>query len=223
MVRLYKDALIQRLKKMKIIGASRWQLNSTLLLIECVSDLQQREHDLVQVSVNRGAGPLHGRALGLDKLIAPLTRVGTAPRVTLTVGVAGSGKSRIVRRFIQLWSSGQIYPELSLAIPIACWELSSFDRLSVERLLRLFIPYDNVDVILFNESCKVLLIWTDWKNFASRWISQMPHPLATLVAKFPCRISLRILYEVTCCQGQRSGFCQSLELVRKFQQDWSTV
>uniref|UniRef100_A0A672KHM0 NLR family CARD domain containing 3 n=1 Tax=Sinocyclocheilus grahami TaxID=75366 RepID=A0A672KHM0_SINGR len=165
-VRRYKDALIQRLREdenslAQVPGNS----NSTLLLIECVSDLQQREHDLVQVLVNRGAGPLHGRALGLDKLIAPLTRVSTAPRVTLTVGVAGSGKSRMVRRFIQLWSTSQIYPELSLAIPIACWELSSFDRLSVERLLRLFVPYDNMDVILFNESCKVLLILDGLEEF----------------------------------------------------------
>ncbi|KAL1248329.1 hypothetical protein QQF64_021647 [Cirrhinus molitorella] len=165
-VRPYKDALIHRLKEdenslAQVAGTS----NSSLLLIECVSDLQQREHDLVQVSVNRGAGPLHGRALGLDKLIAPLTRVSTAPRVTLTVGVAGSGKSRMVRRFVHLWSTGQIYPELSLAIPIACWELSSFDRLSVERLLRLFVPYDNMDVIMFNESCKVLLIFDGLEEF----------------------------------------------------------
>uniref|UniRef100_A0A671LKG2 NACHT domain-containing protein n=1 Tax=Sinocyclocheilus anshuiensis TaxID=1608454 RepID=A0A671LKG2_9TELE len=165
-VRPYKDALLQRLKEddnssLQVAGNS----NSTLLLIECVSDLQQREHDLVQVSVNRGAGPLHGRVLGLDKLITPLTRVSTAPRVTLTIGVAGSGKSRMVRRFIQLWSASQIYPELSLAIPIACWELSSFDRLSVERLLRLYVPYDNVDVIIFNESCKVLLILDGLEEF----------------------------------------------------------
>uniref|UniRef100_A0A8C1JCT1 NLR family, CARD domain containing 3 n=1 Tax=Cyprinus carpio TaxID=7962 RepID=A0A8C1JCT1_CYPCA len=165
-VRRYKDALIQRLKEdenslAQVPGNS----NSTLLLIECVSDLQQREHDLVQVSVNRGAGPLHGRVLGLDKLIASLTRGSTAPRVTLTVGVAGSGKSRMVRRFIQLWSTSQIYPELSLAIPIACWELSSFDRLSVERMLRLFVPYDNMDIILFNESCKVLLILDGLEEF----------------------------------------------------------
>ncbi len=165
-VRPYKDAFIQRLKEdenslAQVVSNS----NSTLLLIECVSDLQQREHDLVQVSVNRGAGPLHGRALGLDKLISSLTRVSNAPRVTLTVGVAGSGKSRMVRRFIQLWSSSQIYPELSLAIPIACWELSSFDRLSVERLLRLFVPNDNMDVILFNESCKVLLILDGLEEF----------------------------------------------------------
>ncbi|KTG39038.1 hypothetical protein cypCar_00049402, partial [Cyprinus carpio] len=165
-VRPYKDALLQRLKEdenssLQVAGNS----SSTLLLIECVSDLQQREHDLVQVSVNRGAGPLHGRALGLDKLITPLTRVSKAPRVTLTIGVAGSGKSRTVRRFIQLWIASQIYPDLSLAIPIACWELSSFDRLSVERLLRLYVPYDNVDVIIFNESCKVLLILDGLEEF----------------------------------------------------------
>ncbi|XP_009295904.1 NLR family CARD domain-containing protein 3 [Danio rerio] len=166
-VQPYKDTLLQWLKEdenslAQVAGSSQ---GFTILLIESVSDLQQREHDLVQVSVNRGAGPLHGRALGLDKLIAPLTRVSTAPRVTLTVGVAGSGKSRMVSRFIRLWSSGQIYPELSLAIPIACWELSSYDRISVERLLRLFVPYDNMDVIIFNESCKVLLILDGLEEF----------------------------------------------------------
>ncbi|XP_051969834.1 NLR family CARD domain-containing protein 3 [Xyrauchen texanus] len=167
-VHQHKDALLQRLKvenensSYQGIGSS---YSSTLLLIESVSDLQQREHDLIQVSVNRGAGPLHGRALGLDKLIAPLTRVSTAPRVTLTVGVAGSGKSRLVRRFIRIWSGGQIYPDLSLVIPIPCWELSSFDRLSVERMLRLFVPYDNMDVIVFNEACKVLLIFDGLEEF----------------------------------------------------------
>ncbi|XP_067234146.1 NLR family CARD domain-containing protein 3 isoform X2 [Chanodichthys erythropterus] len=166
-VRPHKDALLQRLKDddNSFAQAGGNSHGSAFLLIESVSDLQQREHDLVQVSVNRGAGPLHGRALGLDKLIAPLTRVSTAPRVTLTVGVAGSGKTRMVHRFIRLWCSGQIYPELSLAIPIACWELSSFDRLSVERLLRLFVPYDNVDVIISNESCKVLLILDGLEEF----------------------------------------------------------
>lgn len=166
MVRQHKDALLQRLREENEnsfpVGNSH---SCGLLLIECVSDLQQREHDLVQVSVNRGAGPLHGRGLALDKLIAPLTRVSTAPRVILTVGVAGSGKSRLVRRFVRLWSGGQIYPEISLAIPIACWELSCFDRLSVERLLRLFVPYENVDIILFNESCKVLLIFDGLEEF----------------------------------------------------------
>lgn len=168
MVRQHKDALLQRLREENENSSHQAVGNAQgggLLLIECVSDLQQREHDLVQVSVNRGAGPLHGRGLGLDKLIAPLTRVSTAPRVTLTVGVAGSGKSRLVRRFVRLWSGGQIYPEISLAIPIACWELSSFDRLSMERLLRLFVPYESADVILANEACKVLLIFDGLEEF----------------------------------------------------------
>ncbi|KAL7874852.1 hypothetical protein SRHO_G00058220 [Serrasalmus rhombeus] len=136
-----------------------------LLLVEGVSDLQQREHDLIQVSVNRGTAPLHGRPLGLDRLLAPLTRVSTAPRVTLTVGVAGSGKSRLVHQFVRLWSSGKIFPDLSLVIPVACWELSSFDRLSVERMLRSIVPYENVDVILNGGICKVLLIFDGLEEF----------------------------------------------------------
>ncbi|XP_066539209.1 NLR family CARD domain-containing protein 3 [Hoplias malabaricus] len=165
-VQRHKDALHQRLKDDNQISTNQ-SPGPALLLIEGVSDLQQREHDLIQVSVNRGMGPLHSRPLGLDKLLAPLTRVSTAPRVTLTVGVAGSGKTRLVRQFVQLWSSGKIYPDLSLAIPVSCWELSNFDRLSVERMLRLIVPYDNVDVILHGGDCKVLLIFDGLEEFRS--------------------------------------------------------
>ncbi|XP_072536245.1 NLR family CARD domain-containing protein 3 [Salminus brasiliensis] len=165
-VQQHKDALLQRLKD----GGESFTLKAaspdpTLLLVEGVSDLQQREHDLVQVSVNRGMGPLHGRPLGLDRLLAPLTRVSTAPRVMLTVGVAGSGKSRLVRQFVHLWNAGKIYPDLSLVIPVACWELSSLDRLSVERMLRMVMPYDNMDMILNSGVCKVLLVFDGLEEF----------------------------------------------------------
>uniref|UniRef100_A0A8B9L687 NLR family, CARD domain containing 3 n=1 Tax=Astyanax mexicanus TaxID=7994 RepID=A0A8B9L687_ASTMX len=161
-VQQHKDALFQRLRENSEGFNSS---DSSLLLVDGVSDLQQREHDLVQVSVNRGMGPLHGRLLGLERLLAPLTRVSTAPRVMLTVGVAGSGKSRLVRQFVHQWSSGKIYPDLSLVIPVACWELSNLDRLSVERMLRLVVPYDNVDVILNSSDCKVLLIFDGLEEF----------------------------------------------------------
>ncbi|XP_062848750.1 NLR family CARD domain-containing protein 3 [Trichomycterus rosablanca] len=169
-IQQHKDALLRQVREDVETLPNQDTSNSprpALLLVEGVSDLQQREHDLIQVSVNRGVGPLHSRPLGLDKLFAPLTRVSTAPRVTLTVGVAGSGKSRLVRQFIRQWSSGKLYPELSLAIPISCWELSYFERLSLERLLRLIIPYDNVDVILNSSVCKVLLIFDGLEEFRS--------------------------------------------------------
>ncbi|TSL82525.1 NLR family CARD domain-containing protein 3 [Bagarius yarrelli] len=166
-VQQHKNNLLQRVRDDKEI-LSYQEANQTsdpILLVDGVSDLQHREHDLIQVSVNRGVGPLHSRSLSLDKLLAPLTRVSTVPRVTLTVGVAGSGKTRLVRKFVYKWSFGKIFPELSLAIPIACWELSSLDRLSLERLLRLIVPYDNVDVILNSFACKVLLIFDGLEEF----------------------------------------------------------
>lgn len=169
-VQQHKDSLLQQVREDDEI-LSHQSPNQTpgpaLLLVDGVSDLQQKEHDLIQVSVNRGVGPLHSRPLGLDKLFSSLTRVSTAPRVTLTVGVAGSGKTRMVHKFIHQWSSGKIFPELSLAIPIACWELSSLDRLSLERLLRLIVPYDNVEVILNHGICKVLLIFDGLEEFRS--------------------------------------------------------
>ncbi|KAL2078255.1 hypothetical protein ACEWY4_025940 [Coilia grayii] len=112
----------------------------SLLLIEGVSDLQQREHDFTQLSVTRGAGPLHGRRLGLDKLLLALTRTSPTPRLCLTVGVAGSGKSRLVSRFVRLWSLGQIHQEISLVLPVACWELGCCERLSADRLMRMLLP-----------------------------------------------------------------------------------
>ncbi|XP_017326803.1 NLR family CARD domain-containing protein 3 [Ictalurus punctatus] len=164
----HKDSLLQQVQEDTEIlphQAPNQTPGPALLLVDGVSDLQQREHDLIQVSVNRGVGPMHSRPLGLDKLLAPLTRVSTAPRVTLTVGVAGSGKTRLVHKFIHQWSSGKIFQDLSLAIPIACWELSSLERLSLERLLRLIVPYDNVDVILNSHVCKVLLIFDGLEEF----------------------------------------------------------
>ncbi|XP_027016817.2 NLR family CARD domain-containing protein 3 [Tachysurus fulvidraco] len=165
-VQQHKDKLQQQVRNDDEIPSHKAS-NQTpdLLLVDGVSDLQQREHDLIQVSVNRGVGPLHSRPLGLDKLFAALTRVSTAPRVTLTVGVAGSGKTRLVRKFVHQWCSGKVFPEFSLAIPIVCWELSSQDRMSLEKLLRLIVPYDNVDMILNNCACKVLLIFDGLEEF----------------------------------------------------------
>ncbi|XP_076826473.1 NLR family CARD domain-containing protein 3 [Brachyhypopomus gauderio] len=164
-----KDSLLQVVREDKSL--TKQGVNHTsepaLLLVEGVSDLQQREHDLIQVLVNRGAGPLHGRPLSLDKLLAPLTRVSTAPRVTLTVGVSGIGKSRLVRQFVHLWCMGKICPEMNLVIPVSCWELSSYERLSIEKLLRLIAPQDNTDLILTSSVCKVLLIFDGLEEFRS--------------------------------------------------------
>ncbi|XP_062382103.1 NLR family CARD domain-containing protein 3 isoform X2 [Sardina pilchardus] len=128
-----------------------------LLLIEGVSDLQQREHDFTQLSVTRGAGPLHGRPLGLDKLLLPLTRTSPAPRVCLTVGVAGSGKSRLVSRFVRLWGLGQIHKEISLVLPVACWELGSYERLSADRLMRMLLPQGS-ECVAVTSAYKTLLV-----------------------------------------------------------------
>ncbi|XP_041938799.1 NLR family CARD domain-containing protein 3 isoform X1 [Alosa sapidissima] len=128
-----------------------------LLLIEGVSDLQQREHDFTQLSVTRGAGPLYGRPLGLDKLLLPLTRTSPAPRVCLTVGLAGSGKSRLVSHFARLWGLGQIHQEISLVLPVACWELGSCERLSADRLMRMLLPQGS-ECVTVTSAYKTLLV-----------------------------------------------------------------
>ncbi|XP_063077465.1 NLR family CARD domain-containing protein 3 [Engraulis encrasicolus] len=141
-------------------------LNPALLLIEGVSDLQQREHDFTQLSVTRGAGPLHGRPLGLDKLLQALTRTSPTPRVCLTVGVAGSGKSRLVSRFARLWGLGQIYQEVSLVLPVACWEIGCCERLSADRLMRMLLP-QGAECVSVTTAYRTLLVFDGLEELRS--------------------------------------------------------
>ncbi|XP_028825590.1 NLR family CARD domain-containing protein 3 [Denticeps clupeoides] len=137
-----------------------------LLVVEGLTDLQEREHDLTQLSVTRGGGPLHGRPLRLDRLLLPLTHASPSPRVCLTVGVAGSGKSRLVRRFVNLWSKGCIHQEITLVLPVACWELGAYDRLSADRMMRMLLP-SAAEGVEVGGACKVLLVIDGLEEFRS--------------------------------------------------------
>uniref|UniRef100_A0A674NTL6 NLR family CARD domain containing 3 n=1 Tax=Takifugu rubripes TaxID=31033 RepID=A0A674NTL6_TAKRU len=137
----------------------------TLLLVDGLSDLQQKEHDLMQVGVIQGRKPNHLRQLVLDKLLEPLTRVSLPPRVSLTVGVAGIGKTTWVRHFVRQWSQGAICPDISFVLPFTFCELNLLDKMSAERLVKIAFPH-MVDASLFlNSSCRTLLIFDGLDEF----------------------------------------------------------
>ncbi|XP_035260092.1 NLR family CARD domain-containing protein 3 [Anguilla anguilla] len=138
---------------------------ATLLLVEGLSDLQQKEHDALQIEATKGMGRHHARQLALDKLLQPLTRVSIPPRILLTVGVAGIGKSTLVRHFVQLWSKGDICQDVSFIFPFTFWELNGFEKLSAERLVKQVYPHVTNFSHVFNGSSRVLLIFDGLDEF----------------------------------------------------------
>ncbi|KAM6951360.1 NLR family CARD domain-containing protein 3 [Aplochiton taeniatus] len=129
-----------------------------LLLVDGLSDLQQKEHDLVQVEALRGARRNHLRQLSMVKLLEPMTKVSRPPRVSLTVGVAGIGKSTLVRHFVRLWSQGEICTDLSFVLPFAFWELNSQEKISAEKLVKLAFPHLADPSLVLGGACRTLLI-----------------------------------------------------------------
>uniref|UniRef100_A0A8C6T1N9 NLR family, CARD domain containing 3 n=1 Tax=Neogobius melanostomus TaxID=47308 RepID=A0A8C6T1N9_9GOBI len=154
-VQEHKVALQRRYEEHRDkVNVSSW----SLLLVESLSDLQQKEHDLMQVEATRGAQKSPLRELSLTALLEPLTRVSLSPRVSLTVGVAGVGKTTWVRHFIKLWRLGTVCPDISFVLPFSFCELNSLEKLSAEKLLKLAFPHLTDPSLVLSRHCKALLI-----------------------------------------------------------------
>uniref|UniRef100_A0A8C5WIM3 NLR family CARD domain containing 3 n=1 Tax=Leptobrachium leishanense TaxID=445787 RepID=A0A8C5WIM3_9ANUR len=114
------------------------QLDS-LFMVEGLTDAQLQEHDVLQLELRQG-GRGTPRQLPLEKLLLPLSEVTFPPHITLTVGVAGAGKSTLVRLFVERWIRGEVCPNITCMMVLNLWELNIYDRLSTEKLLRLASP-----------------------------------------------------------------------------------
>ncbi|KAM9425221.1 NLR family CARD domain-containing protein 3 isoform 2-T2 [Pholidichthys leucotaenia] len=171
MVKEHKAMLLQRYEQYRerdSVSCTKLNITSrALLLVDGLSDLQQKEHDLMQVGVTRGGKRNHLRQLGLAKLFEPLTRVSLAPRVSLTVGVAGIGKTTWVRHFIRQWSQGNICSEISFVLPFTFSELNSLEKLSAEKLVKIFFSHVADPSLILNSSCRTLIILDGLDEFYS--------------------------------------------------------
>ncbi|MGH0173667.1 UNVERIFIED_CONTAM: hypothetical protein FKN15_075353 [Acipenser sinensis] len=140
------------------------RLNS-LLLVEGLSDLQQKEHDVMQIEATKGTVRQSAKPIALEKLLQPVTRVSMPPRILLTVGVAGIGKSTLLSLFIHRWVKGEIYPDVSFVLPFTFWELNTYEKLSAERLVRSAFPHMAESGHVFNGTARVLLIFDGLDEF----------------------------------------------------------
>uniref|UniRef100_A0A8C3QBR6 Uncharacterized protein n=1 Tax=Geospiza parvula TaxID=87175 RepID=A0A8C3QBR6_GEOPR len=113
---------------------------TNLLLVEGLTDIQQKEHDILQVETTKGL-PSTSKSIPLEKLFLPLSKVSIPPRISLTVGVAGMGKSTLVKLFVCSWAKGEISRDILFVLPLTFKELNTHEKLSAERLLRLACPH----------------------------------------------------------------------------------
>lgn len=160
MVKEHKEVLRQQYQQPKdSAGCPELNFSSrSLYLIDGLSDLQQKEHDLMQVGATHGGRRSHLRQLGLEKLLEPLTRVSLPPRVSLTVGVAGIGKTTWVGHFIRQWSQGTICADVSFVLPFTFCELNSLEKLSAEKLVKMAFPHLTDPSLVLSSSCRTLII-----------------------------------------------------------------
>uniref|UniRef100_A0A3P9HMW6 NLR family CARD domain containing 3 n=1 Tax=Oryzias latipes TaxID=8090 RepID=A0A3P9HMW6_ORYLA len=171
-VKRHKDVLLQQYEHYRerdSVSCSKLNICSrTLLLIDGLSDLQQKEHDLMQVGVTRGRKVNHLRQLGLAKLFEPLTRVSLPPRVSLTVGVSGIGKTTWVCHFIRQWSQGAVCSDFHFVLPFTFSELNTLEKLSAEKLVKMAFPYLADPSLVLTSPCRTLLIFDGLDEFRCR-------------------------------------------------------
>ncbi|KAM4525600.1 NLR family CARD domain-containing protein 3 [Odontesthes bonariensis] len=162
MVKKHKEVLLRRYEQYRdrdSVSCPKLNISSrNLMMVDGFSDLQQKEHDLMQVGVTRGGKRNHLRHLVLAKLFEPLTRVSLPPRVSLTVGVAGIGKTTWVRHFIRQWSQGAICTDVHFVLPFTFSELNSLEKLSAEKLVKMTFPHLDDPSLVLSSACRTLLI-----------------------------------------------------------------
>ncbi|XP_054445193.1 NLR family CARD domain-containing protein 3 [Pteronotus mesoamericanus] len=155
-IQRHREVLLSRAGGSLELGGPAPRL-AKLLLVEGLMDLQLREHDFTQVEATRG-GWRSARTITLNELFLPLSRVSIPPRISITIGVAGVGKTTLVRNFVYLWARGQVGKDFSLVLPLTFRDLNTHEKLSADRLIRSFFPHVGESGLEVAALAKVLLI-----------------------------------------------------------------
>ncbi|XP_008844366.1 NLR family CARD domain-containing protein 3 [Nannospalax galili] len=150
------EALLSRMGNGPELGSPSHRLDS-LLLVEGLTDLQLREHDFTQVEATRGVWR-PARAITLDRLFLPLSRVSIPPRISITIGVAGMGKTTLVRHFVRLWAQGQVGKEFSLVLPLTFRDLNTYEKLSADKLVHSIFTNTGEAGLMVAAPARVLLV-----------------------------------------------------------------
>ncbi|NXW82393.1 NLRC3 protein, partial [Alopecoenas beccarii] len=113
---------------------------TNLLLVEGLTDIQQKEHDILQIEATKGLRSV-SKSISLEKLFLPLSKLSIPPRISVTIGVAGIGKTTLVKLFVYTWAKGEINRDIVFVLPLTFRQLNTYEKLSAERLLCLAFPH----------------------------------------------------------------------------------
>ncbi|XP_043831255.1 NLR family CARD domain-containing protein 3 [Dromiciops gliroides] len=130
---------------------------TNLLLVEGLTDLQIKEHDFTQIEATRGQRHV-SKTIPLERLFLPLSKVSIPPRISLTVGVAGIGKTTLVTQYVSMWAHGEISKDISLVLPLNFRELNIYEKLSAEKLILSAFPHMGETGLTYLGSKQVLMI-----------------------------------------------------------------
>ncbi|NWW80456.1 NLRC3 protein, partial [Climacteris rufus] len=139
------------------LEAAALQRLTNLLLVEGLTDIQQKEHDILQVETTKGL-PSMAKSIPLEKLFLPLSKVSIPPRISVTIGVAGIGKSTLVKLFVCTWAKGEINRDIKFVLPLTFRELNTYEKLSAERLICSAFPHISEPGCIWAGAARTLLI-----------------------------------------------------------------
>ncbi|NWU05840.1 NLRC3 protein, partial [Cephalopterus ornatus] len=130
---------------------------TNLLLVEGLTDIQQQEHDILQIETTKGL-PNTSKSIPLEKLFLPLSKVSIPPRISVTIGVAGIGKTTLVKLFVYTWAKGEINRDIMFVLPLTFRELNTYEKLSAERLICSAFPHITEPNCILAGAARTLLI-----------------------------------------------------------------
>ncbi|NXJ80307.1 NLRC3 protein, partial [Trogon melanurus] len=130
---------------------------TNLLLVEGLTDIQQKEHDILQIESTKGLRNV-SKSIPLEKLFLPLSKVSIPPRISVTIGVAGIGKSTLVKLFVCTWAKGEINKDIIFVLPLTFRELNTYEKLSAERLICSAFPHITEPNCISAGAARTLLI-----------------------------------------------------------------
>uniref|UniRef100_A0A8C6J2S6 NACHT domain-containing protein n=1 Tax=Melopsittacus undulatus TaxID=13146 RepID=A0A8C6J2S6_MELUD len=130
---------------------------TNLLLVEGLTDIQQKEHDILQIEATKGLQNV-SKSIPLEKLFLPLSKVSIPPRISVTIGVAGIGKSTLVKLFVYTWAKGEINRDIIFVLPLTFRELNTYEKLSAEKLICSAFPHITEPSCISAGAARTLLI-----------------------------------------------------------------
>nr|XP_033770984.1 NLR family CARD domain-containing protein 3 isoform X1 [Geotrypetes seraphini]XP_033770985.1 NLR family CARD domain-containing protein 3 isoform X1 [Geotrypetes seraphini] len=140
-----------------ISGRPALERLTNLFLVEGLTDIQQKEHDFMQIETTKGMRNTSKR-IPLERLFLPLSKVSIPPKISVTVGAAGAGKTTLVKLFVYKWAKGEIDQDILFVLPFTFRELNIYEKLSAERLIRTVFPHITEPSYISSGTARTLLI-----------------------------------------------------------------